>query len=604
MKRISDERIAVPGLLALAMWLFVVLPLYYRPSSSTAVGPVTEECFRRLLGLCFVVPLESKGGIFGFAEFVQAFALLVLIFTVSGIRYQFRVATAPIRLWLLTYWGSGLIGVFTLVSDLWFAQRYPLPWFLSSQAYWQFTLGLLFLSIALTWLWFAYVQPPKFGRSNAFRFTHAVYRYVMQGNESDLPVVADELERSADSIIRFASRVFEPKLENEKPTAEKCACDLLLIIGNRRFCRYVASSAPNVAIALFRAVAEAKQYNVPMSQFASALSTEAILNKDSLLYHEDAGFFSGYFGYARPFTNTIFGDFKFVETLATNGNSPLDVDLDVRWKFDGQQLEAYTRAVLTTFKAALGQGAFRQNSYALNRAFHTIEAACSDLYKLDDPLSPQEKFDIHDRLRAVVSFINDAIDAMEKAGAQKTRLRRHDETYKWHDDYYDRIADLIFKVIGHAAAFKTKEFDGWSVQFSTIWSQISNFDQSRTRKVVLFKVRRLLYEEIKGVETRPIFLNAKYLGYCLNVLGLKEGNKSDFRHDDYPLRKVAISIARKNYLALVDRMPRVAAAVLLGSISFDKDKKQLVKTYSEGLRPVAPTDTLDLIEPKPTATSS
>lgn len=133
MKRITDERITVVGLLALAVWLFVVLPIYHRPLPSMAVTPTTEECFHRLLSVCFVIPSESHGGIFGFAEFVQAFALLVLIFTVTGVRYQFRVATAPIPLWLLTYLGSALIGMFTLLSDLWFAQRYPIPWFLSSQ---------------------------------------------------------------------------------------------------------------------------------------------------------------------------------------------------------------------------------------------------------------------------------------------------------------------------------------------------------------------------------------------------------------------------------------------------------------------------------------
>jgi hypothetical protein len=567
------------------------------------VTPAAQECFRRILGLCFVVPPEGKGGIFGFSEFVQAFALLVLIFTISGVRYQFRVAAAPIPIWLLTYCGSGAIGALALLSDLWFAQRYPLPWFLSSQAYWQFTLGLLFLSLALTWLWFAYVRPPKFGRANAFRFTHAVYRYVMQGIESDLPVVADELERSAESVVKFASAAFEPKhvtrrAKDRKPRAEDYACDLLLIIGNRRFCRHVAGSAPNTAIALFRAVAEEKQYDVPMSQFSSALSTEAIVNKDSLLYHEDAGYFSGYFGYTRPFTNTIFGDFEFVEALATNGNSPLDVDLDVRWKFDGQQLEAYTRAALTTFKSALAAGAFRRNSYALNRAFEIMKGACSDLYRLNDPLNPQEKSDVHDRLNAVVGFINDAIKAMENAGVQKTRLRRRDEPHKWRDDYYDRIASLIFDVIGHAASLKTKEFEGWAVQYSAIWSRVSNFDQSKTRKIVLFKVRRLLYEEVKNVEKHPNFLNAAYLGYLLNVLGLKEGNRRDFRRDEFPLRKAVISFARKNYLALVQRQHKVAAAVLVGSISFDKEKKQLVKTYSEGLDLVAPTDTLDLIEPK------
>jgi hypothetical protein len=613
LKRISDGRIAVIGLFVIAAWLYVVLPLYYLSWVSVAatptVIPAAEECFRRLIGLCFVVPPESKGGIFGFAEFVQAFALLVLIFTVSGVRYQFRVETAPIRLWVLTYWGSGSIGVLALLSDLWFAQRYPLPWFLSSQAYWQFTLGFLFLSLAMTWLWYAYARPPKFGRMNAFKFTGAVYRYVMQGIESDLPVVADELERSAHSIIKFASGAFESvhvarRAKDGKPTAENYACDLLLIIGNRRFCRHVAGNAPNLAIALFRAVAEMKQYNVPMSQFSSALSTEAILNKDSLLYHEDAGFFSGYFGYTRPFTNTIFGDYKFVEALATNGNSPLDVDLDVRWKFDVQQLEAYTRAALTTFEAALAAGAFRRNSYALNRAFRIIENGCSDLYKLTEPLSPQEKGDIHDRLNAVVGFINDAIDAMEKAGIQRTALRRHDELHKWRDDYYDRIADLIFEVIGHAVSLKTKEFEGWSVHYNAIWSRLSNYDQSKTRKIVLFKVRRLLYEKVKGVEKHPNFKNAAYLGYLLNVLGLKEGTRRDFRRDDYPLRKAVISFARKNYLALVQHQHKVAAAVLVGTISFDKDKKQLVKTYIEGLHLVAPTDTLDLIEPNTPTTSA
>jgi hypothetical protein len=608
-KRISEERIVI-GLFALAVWLFVGLPLYHNQLRSITATPMGEECVSKLLGVCFVVPPESDGGIFGFAEFVQAFALLVLIFTVSGMRYQFRVDTAPIRLWLLTYWSSGAIGAFALLSDLWFAQRYPLPWFLSSQAYWQFTLGSLFLSLALTWLWYAYVRPPKFGRTNAYRFTGAVYHYVMQGIDSDLYIVADELERSANSIIEIASAAFDAKhlqhrAEVGTPSAEDYACDLLLILGNRRFCRHVAGNAPNTAIALFRAVAKTKQYNIPMSQFSSALATEALLNKDSLLYHEDAGYFSGYFGYARPFTNTIFGDFDLVETLATNGTSPLDVDLEVRWKFDGQQLEAYTRATLTTFKAALAKGNFRQHSYALNRAFEIIHRGCSDLYKLDGPLTPQEKGDIHDRLIAVVGFINDAIEAMDKSGVQKTKLRRHGESYRWqYEDYYDKIAQMIFEVIGQATALKTKEFDSWSIHYSSVWSRLYNFDQSKTRKIVLFKVRRLLYEEIKGVKTAPNFLNAAYLGYCLNVLGLQVGNKRGHRHDEYPLRKVVISFARRNYLALVERQHKVADAVLVGTISFDKDKKQLVKTYSAGLDLVAPTVTLDLMEPKTAATSA
>ncbi|MCK1620786.1 hypothetical protein IVA96_30290 [Bradyrhizobium sp. 159] len=217
MKRISDDRIAVIGLLALALWLFVVLPLHYRPPLVAAT--------QISLGVCFVIPPESEGGIFGFAEFVQAFALLVLIFTVSGTRYQFRVETAPIRLWSLTYWSSGLIGAFALLSDLWFAQRYPLAWFLSSQAYWQFTLGLLFLSLVLIWLWYAYIRPPQFGRANAYKFTGAVYHYVMQGDSSDISSV--NVERFLKGASFNTTRITHAFLACRMSPAKAIRCSRL-----------------------------------------------------------------------------------------------------------------------------------------------------------------------------------------------------------------------------------------------------------------------------------------------------------------------------------------------------------------------------------------
>jgi hypothetical protein len=91
-------------------------------------------------------------------------------------------------------------------------------------------------------------------------------------------------------------------------------------------------------------------------QFAVNISTEAILNKDSILYHEDEGFYSGYFGYVRPFTNAVYGDFRLMEAL---GNStPLDVNFDLRVKFDADHLTAYTRAFLVTFKSAVNANKF------------------------------------------------------------------------------------------------------------------------------------------------------------------------------------------------------------------------------------------------------
>jgi hypothetical protein len=339
-----EGKFAIGGLAILALWTFVALPLIYAPRSGKTALP--GPCDSLFLGMCLIVPPEDSVRIFGFAEFVQAFALLVLIFTLSDVRYRFRVNTAPISFQGIGYWLVALVGLATLLTDFWFSNRYPAPWFLASHAWWQLVLGALFLLLVLMWLWYSYVKPPVFGRFNAFNFTRTVYRYLLQGNEADLPIVATELARSAPSIVRFAREqpLFgDPEPANIKTTtAAKFANDLLLIIAIRKFCRHIVASSPGTAIAFFQAMSDQQKYRIPIRQFGSNISTEALINKDSLLYHEDAGFYSGYFGYIRPFTNAIYGDYHLVEALS-EGNSPLDIDLKVRQALDAQQLRAPPR---------------------------------------------------------------------------------------------------------------------------------------------------------------------------------------------------------------------------------------------------------------------
>ncbi|MEY9413762.1 hypothetical protein ABIF69_000204 [Bradyrhizobium japonicum] len=88
------------------------------------------------------------------------------------------------------------------------------------------------------------------------------------------------------------------------------------------------------------------------------------------------------------------------------------------------------------------------------------------------------------------------------------------------------------------------------------------------------------------------------------MFGLSAGRRRDHRHDEYPLRKAVISFAQKNYLALVERQHKIADAVLIGTLSFDKEKKQLVKTFQAGLDLVPPTVTLNLFEPQPAFTGT
>jgi hypothetical protein len=54
------------------------------------------HCEELILGICFVLP--AAGGdhsIFTFADFIAALALMVIVYTLSDVRYRFRLAIAP-----------------------------------------------------------------------------------------------------------------------------------------------------------------------------------------------------------------------------------------------------------------------------------------------------------------------------------------------------------------------------------------------------------------------------------------------------------------------------------------------------------------------------
>ena len=71
-------------------------------------------------------------------------------------------------------------------------------------------------------------------------------------------------------------RVKTEAMGEAKLCAEGYANDMLLLIANRKFCRYLVASSPLTAIHFLDAVAETKAYRVPIGLFVQNVSTEAI----------------------------------------------------------------------------------------------------------------------------------------------------------------------------------------------------------------------------------------------------------------------------------------------------------------------------------------
>jgi len=544
-----------------------------------------------ILGICFV-PLDGSGQkFFGFSEFLTGLALMVLAWTIADVRYRFRVRTAPIPLVGATFSIVATIGVLTLLTDLWRAEQWLVPkGNLLSPSTWQALLGGLFLLTFLTWTWFAFIRPPTYGRHNERRFAQTLYQHILKGSPVELSVIADELASSAAALVRHATdrgRFSRYRFRREEgkeqvpPEVERYANDLLLLIADKRFCRAIVGSSPGTALAIFSAMAETKKYGIQIETFAKNIMNEAIANRDSFLFHEAEGYQSGLIGYLKPLSQAMFSNYEMVETIGTL----LDPDIYGKKDWDAEQWEAYCRVVLMTFRSYIEVG-HGGHSFVLYRAMGYIEGAVFDLYTLNELPSIWNTAPYR-RLTVAIDFIKDAVKVLDEKGVPDyVRFRVREEHGHPHQTIYDNIASMIFEVIFHASAVRSPQGGCWSIQHNSVWGELFNFNRldGPASRVVKFKVRRLLYDEIAGMRRFANFKGARILGFCLNVMGLAI-KQVGYDRDSRALHKVVLAWTKKNYVWLHAFNPRVAEACLVDGISYDSDSRRLVRTHSaEGLR--------------------
>mgnify|MGYP000494643627 CR=1 FL=1 len=557
-------------------------------------------CEHELLGLCFTrAPSEAGFAIFGFSEFLAALALLVLVYNSTDPLYRFRIAVAPLPLYHLTFVSTAIIGAGTLLTDLWFAERWYAPAWGVSRATLQGIFGSAFLVTVLLWIWFAFIRPSKYGRWNHPLYFRAFYRAMVKGSEADLPTLASELLRSVRPLVSFAALL--PK-ESEKERSEVAvnAHNLLLMIGNRKFCRHVVASSPVTAMALVEEAIFQGKYSLPLGQFLRNLTVESIFNVDSILYHEDSGYSSGLVGYVQPFSKTIYGNFKFVESLSHSGISPLDIDYPFPDKMNGVQFEAYCRITRITLMDFVESGRYVNHSYALYRAFDIIKDAGKSLYKLNGAPQGVSISDATDRVSAAVGFLS---ETMRFLGLRKDlefgqlRASRDGEPFGT-PSLFDNLAEIMFEIVLDSAHVKSPAETAWAVQYVTIWGRLfSHHEKNVAWKTVGFKFRRLIYDEIKKMNEMPNFKSAKILGLCLNIFGLSQPKTKGRYRDMFPLAKAVFSWTKRHFLEVDEALPRVADACAIGGITFDREAGSLTKTYAQGLRNEPSIEVLVLNKP-------
>jgi hypothetical protein len=548
-------------------------------------------------------PAEAAVDIFGFPDFLVSLALLVLVYNTTDSIYRFRIETAPLPLRFVIFAALIFTGAGALLTGLWFSERWYAPAWGVTRGELEALFGAVVFVTAFLWMWYAFLRPPIFGKRTYKFFAPAVFRAIVRGSDSELPAVAAEIGRSAGSLVRACavgppSRHVQPVKPRPVSEIAGYAHDILLMLGNRKFCRHVVASAPITAIVLMQEAAQQPQRRAPLGQFARNVTTEAILNGDSALYHEDDTYTSGLLGHIQPFTRAMFGNWRLIEDLGSGGPSPLDLDWRVSWELTAEQFQAYCRITLMTFRNYVEGDHYRTHSYALHRAFEIIEGGGRELYKLNG--APSEAFsgDIEKRFSAAVRFVDDAIKILEtKADIDLGRLRSDSRSVGINDGIFDRLAELMYDLMRAASSVKAPPDQAWWIQYNAFWSAFFSFrDQTPVWRVIRFKFFRRVFDEIKRLEDLPNFQSSKILGMSLNILGLS-GRLGGHRGEYDALTKAVLGWTKRNYLRLCAVHPPVAEDCLSGGITYDAKNKRLVKTYSQGLNLKPSQEFLQLDEP-------
>lgn len=566
---------------------------------------IQQSCFRFI---CFIPPdtTNNMTKIFGFSEFLASLALLVVIFTVSDFRYKFRISVAPIPLYGVTFFIISLTGFGSLLSDLWVGQKW---WVIKSELeirlMFQSFLGVLFLGCFIVWNYYAFINPPKFGKRNHERYLGVLYNIILKGNNNELAVAADELGNSAEIIIENSGKITDKK---NTSSIKNAANNIILLLANRKFCKVIVSNSPLTAYLIFQAISKKDKYDIPAYQFSAIVSEEALLNKDSVIYHENDAYSSGLMGYTKQWSKAIYGDSVLIDNFEQYHLSPFSINYKAFYKFDSIQWEAYGRLICIYLDDLCLREEHLVHSHSFSSALSNYEHCTNNSYKLNENINDELRSELINRVSVATDLVRNIFSTVHKRNTNTSFIKNQAESKKdpYPKDISDSIAEMMLNIIFNATQIKVKDFTLWHVHHNIIWEGFfgcTSFYNNENRSVLYKKTKgkliRLMYEEIKQIDGMPNYKNTRIAGYLLNVCGLKFGSTHSTRKykDLTFLKDMTLKIVQRKYLSLANEMPEIADNMLVGGLSFDEVNNKLVKTYAKLLTKTANKDILDLDPP-------
>lgn len=377
------------------------------------------------------------------------------------------------------------------------------------------------------------------------------------------------------------------------------ANDILFLIGNKNFCKVLVKTSPRTATYFFAGTGTYGNYDIPLHQFSSNISQEVIKNKNSIIYHEDNSYYSGLMGEIQEWSKSFYGNYLLVDSLHRGHLSPFDFNYKSFLDFDSEQWDAYFRVGIIYLKEKLQKEKFIDTSSVLNSILDKIKHCTQNTYMIDKLEDESKKNELMDKLRSSINFIADMFDVTSKLQVksiyQYNVKDRDNHVFDMH--YY--VSDILLELLFNASKCQADNFFTWNIQNNIVWDGIffphkennGDFYKKSKRKLI-----RKIYNELNEIINIANFKNTRIAGLILNVLGLAPGpcyaTKSDRRL--LLIKNLTQNIIKEHFLTILEQQPEVAQNMFPKCISYDPEKKCLIKTYSRGINKEAPKQYLYL----------
>ncbi len=448
----------------------------------------------------------------------------------------------------------------------------------------------LFIAIAIAgliyyWMKVCFLKPPKFGRFTARNFFKQTFRIIADGNKEELLALAQELMREIPRIVARCPirqrRVSHDESESSITDVEALAHDLLFLLSDSRFCNLVAEELPTFPAYLVEQTVQFRQFDIPAPLIIRKMVIALLSNRKSALFVENEWLSQGYIGQVKPITKSIFFNWSKIEKLERGVDSPLDMQYPYAQTWDRDTWRVYFGAALQYLNGLVEEELYQQMPSGLRYIFKTTKVAYRAIgyqAEFSDPIDPRNPYW---HAKEANNFLAELVNTLSPFDDLVFFIRK--DEYHYGHDIASEIASISMDAIFAASEVNTTDFRMWDIQHNLVWSPIEwrTARDTQITRMSRRKLRRMIWEEIKQMNSLPNYRGARCIRFCLNVLDFYDESihrRHVLKDDSWPLTKVVSNWVRKNYQDLVVTHPPIAEAILPAGIEYDQEEQVLIRT--------------------------